>query len=231
MAALRPSRVVTRNRKFSTDQIPLPPGRKLNSITRVTNDIPVGEDDVVHTDQRHTTISRFDLFSDIDPSTILISSVKNNGFAFSNETILFGPVFVSSDLVFMWDVPQYGVGATAEVINEIDTAHDSMVGSDESGEKRFIDPTSVFHGWTREMFLLLEACENVPELLVIGTGAKSYQLPNFIKEYIHSLGIQIEVMTTTNACSTYNVLVKEGRRVFAALIPNIPTSARTGEVL
>lgn len=40
------------------------------------------------------------------------------------------------------------------------------------------------------------------------------------RAYINSLGIQIDVQSSQNAASTYNVLSEEGRRVAVALIPS-----------
>jgi NADH dehydrogenase [ubiquinone] 1 alpha subcomplex assembly factor 3 len=52
-----------------------------------------------------------------------------------------------------------------------------------------------------------------------------------LKNYFYKKGIQIEVVDSRNAASTFNILVKEGRRVAAAILPPIPTSAKTGKVL
>ena len=43
--------------------------------------------------------------------------------------------------------------------------------------------------------------------------------------------MQVEVSTSQNAASTYNVLLAEGRRVACAILPIIPTCARTGKCL
>ena len=78
-------------------------------------------------------------------------------------------------------------------------------------------------------------CGNV-EILLLGTGASMSPPPQFIRDYLRSLGIQLDFMDTVsylakqiihishdnlkrNACSTYNLLSEEGRRVAAALLP------------
>ena len=66
---------------------------------------------------------------------------------------------------------------------------------------------------------------------MIGSGPQTYQLPPNLKAHLGKRGIQIEIMDSRNAGSTYNVLVKEGRRVAAAILPPVPTSARTGKTL
>ncbi|KAJ3126463.1 hypothetical protein HK098_007515 [Nowakowskiella sp. JEL0407] len=176
-----------------------------------------------------STLSRFDLFNSTDPSTRFISAVYNNGFLFSNDLRLNGPVFVINGEIFMWDVLQYGVGSLKEVELEADAfATTSIEGSNDKNSTMHIDPASPFHGWTKQTFEILELLDILPEILVIGTGSQTAQLPAFLKEYINSFGIQTEVMGTKYAGATYNMLLKEGRKAAAALLPNIPTSARTG---
>jgi uncharacterized protein len=58
-----------------------------------------------------------------------------------------------------------------------------------------------------------------PEVIVLGTGAVQvfpapalYRLPG-------ARGVGIEVMDTGAACRTYNILMAEGRRVVAGLLP------------
>jgi NADH dehydrogenase [ubiquinone] 1 alpha subcomplex assembly factor 3 len=58
-----------------------------------------------------------------------------------------------------------------------------------------------------------------------------YQLPPLLKAHLHSLGMQTEVLDSRSAGSTFNILVQEGRSPAAAILPRIPTSARTGKSL
>lgn len=69
------------------------------------------------------------------------------------------------------------------------------------------------------------------ELLIIGTGSVSEKLPKFIFDHISSLGIQLEVCNSRSAVKICNILASEGRTPAAALLPLIPTSARTGKQL
>jgi uncharacterized protein len=58
-----------------------------------------------------------------------------------------------------------------------------------------------------------------PEAIVLGTGpTQCFPDPALYREAA-GLGIGIEVMDTGAACRTYNILVAEGRRVVAALLP------------
>lgn len=58
-----------------------------------------------------------------------------------------------------------------------------------------------------------------PELVIIGTGETQVFLPAAIQALFFKRGIGFEVMTTGAACRTFNVLVTEGRKVVAALLP------------
>jgi uncharacterized protein len=57
------------------------------------------------------------------------------------------------------------------------------------------------------------------ELLLFGQGPRMLLLPPALRQGIRAAGIVVETMDTGAACRTYNVLMAEGRRVAAALIP------------
>ncbi len=57
------------------------------------------------------------------------------------------------------------------------------------------------------------------ELLVVGCGPRAVFLPPALRASLKSAGLSLEVVDTGSACRTYNVLLAEGRRVAAALIP------------
>lgn len=57
-----------------------------------------------------------------------------------------------------------------------------------------------------------------PEVVLLGTGARQ-QFPDFtVLRLLQEQRIGVEVMDTSAACRTFNVLVAEGRPVAAALI-------------
>jgi uncharacterized protein len=60
---------------------------------------------------------------------------------------------------------------------------------------------------------------HAPEVLLVGTGARQQLLPRDTLRPLLALGIGVEVMDTRAAARTYNILMAEGRRVIAALIP------------
>ncbi|HEB57289.1 MAG TPA: hypothetical protein ENI98_13515 [Gammaproteobacteria bacterium] len=61
-------------------------------------------------------------------------------------------------------------------------------------------------------------CQLEPELIILGTGAKLRFPDAEITRPVHEAGIGLEVMDTTAACRTFNVLSAEGRQVAAAII-------------
>lgn len=63
--------------------------------------------------------------------------------------------------------------------------------------------------------------EAVPaiEVLLIGCGEKMALVPAEVRGRGRELGVGIDSMDTGAACRTYNVLLAEGRRVAAALLP------------
>ena len=57
------------------------------------------------------------------------------------------------------------------------------------------------------------------DVLFIGTGTEISQLPAELTNKLEGAGIGVEVMNSPSACRTYNVLLSEGRRIAAALLP------------
>ena len=57
------------------------------------------------------------------------------------------------------------------------------------------------------------------DVLFIGTGAEIAHIPATLRDTLESAGLGVEVMNSPAACRTYNILLSEGRRVAAALIP------------
>lgn len=57
------------------------------------------------------------------------------------------------------------------------------------------------------------------EILLIGTGKNFTILPPSRRKNLIGLGFTVDIMDTSSACRTYNVLASEGRRVAAVLMP------------
>jgi len=66
--------------------------------------------------------------------------------------------------------------------------------------------------------------DDAPEVVLIGTGLKQHLLPAAITRPLLQVGIGVEVMSTQAAARTYNILMAEGRRVVAALLPHEETA-------
>jgi len=58
-----------------------------------------------------------------------------------------------------------------------------------------------------------------PELIIVGSGEKSEFAPRDLMFAFARRGVGLEVMDTTAAARTFNVLAGEGRRVAAVLYP------------
>ena len=61
--------------------------------------------------------------------------------------------------------------------------------------------------------------ERAVEILLLGMGRQMRMLPPALRAELRGLGIAAETMDTGAACRTYDVLLAEGRRVAAALLP------------
>lgn len=60
--------------------------------------------------------------------------------------------------------------------------------------------------------------QNLPELVLVGTGAELLPLSPELRFVFSSFGASVEVMATGSAARTYNILLGEGRRIAAALV-------------
>ncbi|HZQ02249.1 MAG TPA: Mth938-like domain-containing protein [Reyranella sp.] len=65
---------------------------------------------------------------------------------------------------------------------------------------------------------LLKDAEQV-EVLVVGCGARAAFVSPAMRAAFKAAGVGLEIVDTGAACRIYNVLLAEGRRVAAALIP------------
>lgn len=72
---------------------------------------------------------------------------------------------------------------------------------------------------TPETLSFLATLPTPTELLVLGCGARAVFVPPAQRALLKAAGLGLEVVDTGSACRIYNVLVAEGRRVAAALLP------------
>lgn len=57
------------------------------------------------------------------------------------------------------------------------------------------------------------------DVVLLGAGANMRFLPPALRAALKEGGLSVDIMDTGAACRTYNVLMAEGRRVVAALLP------------
>lgn len=57
------------------------------------------------------------------------------------------------------------------------------------------------------------------DVLFVGTGAEIAHIPANLRAALEAAGLGVETMNSPAACRTYNVLLSEGRRVAAAVLP------------
>lgn len=65
---------------------------------------------------------------------------------------------------------------------------------------------------------LLELAGQI-DVLILGTGAEIAPVPGALRSALEAAGIGVEIMATPTAARSYNLLLAEGRRVAAALLP------------
>ena len=105
------------------------------------------------------------------------------------------------------------------------TPGELCIGEQTFSDAVIIDAQGKVHAWspapveTVTLASLGPALDANPELVVLGTG----NIQRFPSAHLYAdvlrLGIGLEAMTTAAACRTWNLLISDGRRVAAALIP------------
>ena len=68
-------------------------------------------------------------------------------------------------------------------------------------------------------FDALAANANDIDVVLLGSGGKFEFFPPALRAKLKEKGLSVDAMDTGAACRTYNVLMAEGRRVVAALLP------------
>lgn len=88
-----------------------------------------------------------------------------------------------------------------------------------------LTPARIIEDWGPERILDLDPghlqplIDLAPEVIVLGTGAAQVFPEPALWYLIMERRIGFEVMDTGAACRTYNILMAEGRRVAAGLLP------------
>ncbi len=89
-----------------------------------------------------------------------------------------------------------------------------------------VTPTQIITDWPPQELAQLTP-ENMqqllihePEVIILGAGMTLEFPPAAILAPIYESGIGVEVMNTSSACGTFNLLTSDGRRVIAVLFLN-----------
>lgn len=88
-------------------------------------------------------------------------------------------------------------------------------------EETKVWPVSAFADLQLSDFSPLYEYDPLPDVVLLGTGKTQEFLLPALRQALREKGLVIEVMDTGAACRTYNVLLAEGRRVVAAMLPAI----------
>jgi uncharacterized protein len=71
----------------------------------------------------------------------------------------------------------------------------------------------------RSDFDQIEHILTAQDVLLFGTGETGRFLPSALQQELAAKKLRFDIMPTSAACRTYNVLMAEGRRVAALLLP------------
>lgn len=81
------------------------------------------------------------------------------------------------------------------------------------------DIAPAFADLSESNFAMLEEEAEDIDVLLLGSGKRGEFFPPALRAALKAKGLVVETMDTGAACRTYNVLMAEGRRVTAALMP------------
>jgi uncharacterized protein len=118
----------------------------------------------------------------------------------------------------------------ADVNASLNTVTAYGAGYVEINKRRFahaliLRPEGEVLGWAAASFEALAAehfealLEHRPEIVILGTGER-HRFPHpRLTAPLTNARVGVEVMDTRAACRTYNILMNEGRRVLAVILP------------
>ncbi|PIA15192.1 hypothetical protein COEREDRAFT_88049 [Coemansia reversa NRRL 1564] len=126
----------------------------------------------------------------------MLSVVENlaTGFRLSNDHTVYGPLLIVNNEAFSLKIPPPQPDASGRVLNPL----------------TLLDPDAL---------AILSIVTPKPELVVVGGGAGIAPLSHRAREYLTSIGLNVELANSKNASSTYNTLSEEGRNAALLAIP------------
>ncbi|MBW0474354.1 hypothetical protein O181_014069 [Austropuccinia psidii MF-1] len=144
-----------------------------------------------------------------DPNHLLqIHTLTHRTFTLSNSVVVASNLFLYRSTALLWN-PLY--------LNVINPQNHP------SNEQSRFD------------FKILEILNPRPEMLIFGTGESNQSIHPMetkrIKDYLSSIGVQLDVLDTKNACSNYNLLIEEGRSIAAMFLTLQPVNSVTSQLI
>lgn len=196
---------------------PVPRAFSITSFPRLPSDDPGGKP---NTGQHRTVYD--DFFNILESpsssssplnagSTVVISSTSPTSLTLSDGLVLSEPVVILNNSVFLFDSPPL----------PFDRATPSGLGWEAWLGVSTIKPRMAVTEKVKQLFSIFELVDDRPEILLFGTGPRVLPPPQPIRQHINELGIQLDVMSTHDAASTFNMLSEEGRKVAAILLPEV----------
>ncbi|GAC73496.1 uncharacterized conserved nuclear protein [Moesziomyces antarcticus T-34] len=184
-----------------------------SALSRMPSDDPGGKP---NTGQHRTVYDDFyNILAPATPSTsIVIASTSPTTITLQDGLVLSEPVVILNNQVFLFDHPQLnqdyatpsGIGWEAWIDQQV-----------KAGKKLEVTQK------VKDVLGIFEVVDERPEIVLFGTGKRVLPPPTPIRQYLNELGIQLDVQSTHDAASTFNMLSEEGRKVAAILIPAEPT--------
>ncbi|CDU23872.1 uncharacterized protein SPSC_02501 [Sporisorium scitamineum] len=180
---------------------------------RLPSDDPGGKP---NTGQHRTVYD--DFFNILEPNpntTISIASTSPTSLTLADGLVLSEPIVILNNQVFLWDHPK---------LNQ-EYAVPSGIGWEEWLGQQQVRPGQKLEvsDKVKDVFRVFEVVDERPEIVLFGTGKRVLPPPVPIRQWLNELGIQLDVQSTHDAASTFNMLSEEGRKVAAILIPAEPT--------
>ncbi|KAJ2831471.1 hypothetical protein GGI24_001565 [Coemansia furcata] len=130
----------------------------------------------------------------VDENMLTIVENLSTGFRLSNGITAYGPLLLVNNEAFTLKIPPPTPDAAGVVTNPL----------------QLLDPMAL---------KVLDIVTPKPELLVVGGGANISPLSPAAREYLTSIGLNVELASTRHASSTFNTLSEEGRNAALLVLP------------
>ncbi|CBQ67664.1 conserved hypothetical protein [Sporisorium reilianum SRZ2] len=185
-----------------------------STTLRLPSDDPGGKP---NTGQHRTVYDDFfNILESTSPTTtVSVASTSPTSLTLADGLVLSEPIVILNDQVFLWDHPRL----------DQDYAVPSGIGWEDWLGGQQVKPGVKLEVTqkVKDVFRVFELVDERPEIVLFGTGKRVLPPPGPVRQWLNELGIQLDVQSTHDAASTFNMLSEEGRKVAAILIPAEPT--------